>query len=126
MDGWDYKDQIEYLTEMMLVFKVQRLLYDNTRAEFENAYERGELPDGMEGVVFTAKNKFTMATNLDILLSERRIYFLKDDRQKRQILSVDSALQAPETDEGHGDAFFSICLAINGFCGLSNIKARTI
>ena len=37
---------------------------------------------------------------------------LKDDRQKQQILSVNNELKAPETPQGHGDAFFSIAMAL--------------
>jgi hypothetical protein len=53
-----------------------------------------------------------MATELDKAITNKQIELLDDDRQRRQILTVDCDLQAPETSEGHGDAFFSLCLAI--------------
>jgi len=37
---------------------------------------------------------------------------LVDSRQKGQILSVNNDLKAPETPLGHGDAFFSIAMAL--------------
>ncbi len=112
MDGWNYIDQLEYVRECIKFFKVARLDFDNTRAEFEGFYEAGELPEEMQGVSFNAKNKFTMAAEFDKLVTQKRIFLLEDERQKRQILSVDNDLNAITTREGHGDAFFSNCLAI--------------
>ena len=37
---------------------------------------------------------------------------IKDERQKQQILSVSNELKAPDTPLGHGDAFFSIAMAL--------------
>jgi hypothetical protein len=37
---------------------------------------------------------------------------IQDERQRQQILSVSNELKAPETPMGHGDAFFSISLAL--------------
>lgn len=112
MDGWNYVDQLEYVRQAIQFFKVARLDFDNTRAEFEGFYEAGELPEEMQGLVFNAKNKFTMAAEFDKLVAQKRIFLLNDDRQRRQILSVDNDLNAIATKEGHGDAFFSVCLAI--------------
>jgi hypothetical protein len=115
LDGWNYQDQIAYLRQAIDVFKIDRLLYDDTRAEFEASNEAGELPAEMAGMCFTAKSKFSMATELDKIITNKAIMLLGDDRQKRQILTVDSDLKAPETDEGHGDAFFSLCLAVQAW-----------
>ncbi len=112
MDGWNYIDQLEYVRDAIKYFKVARLDFDNTRAEFEGFYEAGELPEEMQGLVFNGKNKFTMAAEFDKLVAQKRIYLLNDDRQRRQILSVDNDLNAIATKDGHGDAFFSVCLAI--------------
>lgn len=112
MDGWNYCDQLEYVRGAIQFFKVARLDFDNTRAEFEGFYEAGELPEEMQGLVFNAKNKFTMAAEFDKLVAQKRIFLLNDDRQRRQILSVDNDLNAIATKDGHGDAFFSVCLAI--------------
>jgi len=112
MDGWDYIDQLAYIKEIIKNFRIARLEYDDTRAEFEGFREKGELPGGMCGLAFTAKNKFTMATDLDRLITQDKIVLLNDTRQRRQLLNVDNDLKAVETDEGHGDCFFSLCLAV--------------
>lgn len=114
-DGWNYTDQIDYLRQAIETFKIDKLLYDDTRAEFEECRERGELPAEMQGVVFTAKSKFTMATELDRVITNKGLALIKDPRQTRSILSVDCDLKAPETSEGHGDAFFSLCLAVSAW-----------
>lgn len=115
MDSWDYKDQIGYLKEAIRKFHIQKLFYDNTRAEFEECSERGDLPGEMEGISFTSKSKFTMATELDQMVTTNAIFLLPDERQRRQILSVDCDLNAPETSEGHGDSFYSLCLAVSAY-----------
>ena len=40
------------------------------------------------------------------------LHLLEDERQKQQILSVSNELKAPQTPLGHGDAFFSIGMAL--------------
>ncbi len=115
MDSWDYVRQVAYCRQAIKTFGIGRLEYDDTRAEFEGFREAGDLPAEMLGVEFTAKNKFTMATAFDRLITQNRIKLLNDPRQKRQLLNVDNDLRAVQTDEGHGDCFFSICLAIKAF-----------
>jgi hypothetical protein len=115
MDGWDYKDQLAYCEKCIENFQIDSLLYDNTRGEFEGFREQGILPDCMFPLVFSAKNKYSMATQLDTLITNGNIWFLKDERQKRQMLSVDNDLHAFETEDGHGDSFWSICLAVSAF-----------
>lgn len=112
MDAWDYIEQLAYIKEAIKIFRIARLEYDDTRAEFEGFREKGDLPGEMRGLAFTAKNKFTMATDLDKLITEDRIVLINDTRQRRQLLNVDNDLKAVETDEGHGDCFFSLCLAV--------------
>ena len=111
MDGWDYKDQLSYLEMAIKNFKIAKLLYDNTRAEFEGFAEEGRLPAEMEGVAFSSKNKFTMATDLDEIITRDELRLVDDPRQRRQLLLVDNDLNAMTTKEGHGDCFFSLCLA---------------
>lgn len=115
MDGWDYVDQLEYLRQAVKNFKIAKMLYDDTRAEFESFMEAGTLPSEMEGLCFTAKNKFSMATEVDSMITSKSIRFLPDKRQRRQILSVDNDLKAVATEEGHGDCFFSLCLAVRAY-----------
>lgn len=115
LDGWEYKDQIVFLRAAVKYFKMGKLLYDDTRAEFEYLKEAGNLPEEMEGVTFTAKSKYSMATEVDNMVTEKQIRFLQDARQKRQLLSVDNDLQAVQTAEGHGDCFFSLNLAVRAY-----------
>ena len=123
MDGWDYQDQIEYARQAIKAFQMDCLMYDNTRAEFECAFEKGELPGEMIGIPFTSKSKFSMATELDRVATSEILELLPDERQKRQILSVDCDLKAPETADGHGDAFFSLCLAVSAWANSKGIIA---
>ena len=95
--------------------RIDRLNYDDTRAEFEGFRERGELPDGMFGVAFTAKSKFKMAAEVDRFITGEKILLINDQRQKRQLLNVDNDLKAVQTSEGHGDCFFSLCLAVTAY-----------
>ena len=115
MDGWDYIDQIDYLKKAINHFKIDKLFYDNTRAEFESHAEAGSLPAEMEGISFTVKEKNTLATEMDIAITQHLLQLVVDDRQKKQILSVDCDLNAPQTKEGHGDAFMSVALAVKAW-----------
>ena len=119
MDGWDYVAQIEYCQTVIETFNINKLHYDDTRAEFEIKKELGQLPPQMEGVAFRLSTKFGMATELDTAITNKTIELLadtpEDDRQKRSIAAVDADLKAATTSEGHGDAFFSLCLAIDAW-----------
>lgn len=115
LDGWSYVDQLEYLREAIKKFSISQLCFDATRGEFESFDESGILPGEMLGVNFSLKQKFSMAAELDKFLTEKKIILLSEERLKRQLLSVDNNLQAPETGDGHGDCFWSICLAIEAY-----------
>lgn len=115
LDGWDYKDQLGYLRAAIKNFRIAKLIYDDTRAEFEYLKEAGSLPDEMDGLPFTAKNKYSMATEVDSMVTDRMIRFLGDPRQKRQMLNVDNDLKALQTAEGHGDCFYSLLLAVRAY-----------
>lgn len=117
MDGWDYTDQIDYVKTACEVFGIYSMRYDNTRGEFESMDERGELPACMEPVVFSHKSKHSMATDLDRALTAGDLELLNDPRQRNQVLIVTNDLKAPVTPEGHGDAFFSLCLAVKDYQG---------
>jgi len=115
MDGWNYVDQIEYIQEAIDAFNIQSINYDDTRAEFEGFSEQGDLPAEMSGVCFTLKSKFGMAASFEKFVTQDKIRLLSEKRQKSQILNVDNDLKAVQTPEGHGDSFFSICLAIKAY-----------
>lgn len=113
LDAVDYTEQLEIVKRIVKNYKLQRLHYDDTRAEMEGFKERGELPPEMEGINFTHKKKFEMAAQLEKEVRKQTIMLLSDERQKRQILNCDNDLKSMQTQEGHGDAFWSNALAIS-------------
>ena len=124
MDGWNYAGdgtfnpekptQVEYLLMAIDNFKIDRLFYDDTRAEFESLRERGILPGQCEPVVFSVKEKHSMAVEFDKSVTQKKIQLLDDHRQTEQILMVTNDLKALETPSGHGDSFWSIALTHKG------------
>ena len=108
LDGWNYSDQIEFLNEVAENFDLDRGYVDNTRGELE---DRG-LDHRWHSLSFTLKSKNNMAHIFEEYVHSGNLALLRDDRQKQQILSVNNELKAPETPMGHGDAFFSIGMAL--------------
>ncbi len=108
LEGWSYSDQIEYLNEVADNFDLNSGYVDNTRGELE---DRG-LDVRWRSMHFTRKSKNTMAQVFEKFAHEGILKLIKDERQKQQILSVSNELKAPDTPMGHGDAFFSIAMAL--------------
>ena len=108
LDGWNYSDQIEYLNEVADNFNLTSGYVDNTRGELE---DRG-LDTRWLAMNFTKKSKNTMASIFENFVHSGILKLIKDERQKQQILSVSNELKAPNTPMGHGDAFFSIAMAL--------------
>lgn len=113
MDGWQYNKQYKWLNDIIKLFNVSTLYYDNTRAEFEGFAEDGELDPAMVPVTLNTRNQTKMAANLDTLLSRGDITFINERRQQSQLLAVDNTLDALESDEGHGDSFWSNAMAVS-------------
>jgi hypothetical protein len=111
-DNWDYEAQVNHLVEIIRLFNISLLRYDNTRGEFEGFDEQGKLPRQMKPVVFGLRSKNSMAANLDSAVTGERVTFINDKRQLDQMLAVTSDLQAFESSEGHGDSFWSVCMAL--------------
>lgn len=112
-DGEDYKDQLEYIELAIDKLEIDRVYYDATRGEIEVVAEKGDLPKEFMGVNLGLKKKNALATEFDKKRTNKKIKLITDERQKRSIMSVLNDLKAIETPEGHGDAFFSICLSLN-------------
>tara|TARA_X000001388_G_scaffold18694_1_gene12030 strand:+ start:21125 stop:22774 length:1650 start_codon:yes stop_codon:yes gene_type:complete len=108
LDGWSYSDQIEYLNDIAKNFDLEKGYIDNTRGELE---DRG-LDPVWHAMHFTLKSKRTMAQIFEEYVSKSNLTLVQDSRQKEQIVSVSNELKAPETPMGHGDAFFSIAMAL--------------
>lgn len=117
LEGTDYTDQLDYCKEAIDTFELYELNYDSTRGEFEGFDERNEMPVEMTPVHFTSKARHSMATDLDKALTNRHVEFLPESRQRNQVLIVNNDLMAPETPEGHGDSFWSVCLALKDYEG---------
>tara|TARA_Y100000310_G_scaffold343179_1_gene449658 strand:- start:592 stop:2283 length:1692 start_codon:yes stop_codon:yes gene_type:complete len=108
LEGWSYSDQIEYLNSVVTNFKLTKGYIDNTRGELEDrGLNRAWLP-----LTFSQKSKMTMAQIFEQFVHDKRVKLLRDERQTQQILSVNNELKAPDTPMGHGDAFFSIAMAL--------------
>lgn len=112
-DRIDYNDQVAEIKELIELFEIDLVRYDNTRGELDVLAERKELPPEMKPVTFTRKAKTAMASAIDSAVTARRIEFINEQRQTEQILAVNSNLDAMETEAGHGDAFWSNGLAIS-------------
>ena len=108
LDGWDYSEQIEYLNEAAENFGLTKGYIDNTRGELE---DRG-LDRTWYPLSFTLKSKNNMAHIFEQYVHSGNLFLIRDTRQRQQILSVNNELKAPETPMGHGDAFFSIAMAL--------------
>jgi|TARA_R110000824_G_scaffold14552_5_gene61792 hypothetical protein len=108
LDGWSYSDQIVFLNEIADNYGLAMGYIDNTRGELE---DRG-LDARWHSMTFTRKSKNTMAQVFEQFVHSGNLKLLEDERQKQQILSVSNELKAPETPLGHGDAFFSISMAL--------------
>lgn len=113
MDRWDYTNQIELCKKAVNAFNIRELDYDNTRGEFEGFAERHELPRQMVPVTLNFQNKTKMAADFDQIVRNGQMEMVNDKRQLRQIVVVDNSLRAPETVDGHGDAFWSNALMLN-------------
>ena len=116
LDGWSFSDQIEYLNEVADKFNITKGYIDNTRGELE---DRG-LAKAWYPMHFTTKSKNTMAHIFEQYVHGGNLRLVKDERQRQQILSVNNELKAPVTPMGHGDAFFSIAMALQAAYETSN------
>lgn len=135
MDGWDYtngkdwkgKDpeevydtakptQIEYIRIAQKNLDIDEIYFDNTNQVWESFIEQGLLPKPTyKPIVFSAKTKNQFASCFGQEVKAGRIELINDPRQARQILAVTNDLDAAESEEGHGDSFWSNGMALWGF-----------
>lgn len=114
-DNWDYTKQVEFIKELEKFYLIDVIYYDATRGELESFKEQGLIDNYIwRPIVFSSRSKFQMAANLSKVVNNKTIQLLNSQRMIDSILSVNNDLQAPETDSGHGDAFWSVALALNG------------
>ena len=67
-----------------------------------------------------------MAQIFETAVHAGNLKLLQDERQKQQILSVNNDLKAPVTPMGHGDAFFSIGMALTAAYDANRYKIQNI
>lgn len=114
MDNWDYTKQVDHINALIEGLNIRRLYYDDTRGELESFAEQRVINKSIwMGVKFTQNEKFKMAGNFMLALKKGNLRLQNNDRMIRSILSVNSGLDAIETVDGHGDAFWSIALALS-------------
>ena len=111
-DRTDYTEQVEHLRAYDRLYGLAGFCYDDTRQELESFKEKQELPACATGVALTAKEQHELGARFGNRVRCQRIRLLPDPRQRRSLLSVDDNLDAPVTADGHGDAFWSVALAV--------------
>ncbi len=132
MDGWDYSKQVDFITGLIEFYSIDAINYDDTRSELESFREKRLIDSAIwKPIVFKVKSKFDMASNFSRLVNYKekevfkpQITLLNRQRQIDSILSVNNELQAVESDIGHGDAFWSIALAVYKEKGIYGYIAR--
>lgn len=112
LDGWDYSRQLSLIKSIVEDFSVDEGYFDATRGEFDTMTEQGEMPDALKPLIFKKKNKGAMASLFEKIVNRKNIELIDDHRQTDQILSVNNDLDAIETNQGHGDSFWSIAMAL--------------
>ena len=122
LDGWNYSEQIKFLNEVSQNFQLDKGYIDNTRGELE---DRG-LDQAWHPMSFTAKSKHTMSQIMEEYVHGGKLKLIKDERQTQQIISVNNDLKAPVTPMGHGDAFFSIAMAVQAAWETTVFKYETL
>lgn len=113
-DNMEYIVQANYINDMVKQLNISHVYYDNTRGEFEGFVEQGILNKSIwKPVKLSTTEKFSLAANFEKIVKDKKIEFINDPRQLNSILAVNNDLEALETTEGHGDAFFSISMALS-------------
>lgn len=113
-DGVEYIKQAMFINDLIKNWKIDRVYFDNTRGEFEGFLEQGIIMKNLwKPVRFGTQEKYTMAANSEKMVKDKKVSLVNDDRQTKSILAVNNDLDALETAEGHGDAFWSIALALS-------------
>lgn len=114
MDNWDYTKQVAHINMLISDFKIKRIYYDDTRSELESFAEQGIIRRGLwMPVKFTQSEKYKLASNFGDLVNKGTLRLQNNQRMLRSILSVNNSLEAMETVDGHGDAFWSIAMALS-------------
>lgn len=121
--SWDtYIEQINYINLWCEKLGITKGFFDNTRTEWEGFIEMGMIPKELEGIVLTTKTKHQIASELEKMILERKIKLIDDNEMINSILMVQNDLKTIEVAGHHGDAFFSIALAVHAYMKTSTTK----
>ena len=113
MDRWDYTKQVRHVQGLIDFYVIDEVRYDNTRGELEPFVEQNLIsPRIWRPIIFGTKSKFQMASNFSKNVNNQTVHLLNDQRMIDSILSVNNDLDAPQTEIGHGDAFWSVAMAL--------------
>ena len=120
MDNWDYSKQVDLINDLIEFHGIDKISYDDTRSELEGFRERKIIdPKIWKPIVFTSKSKYAMASNFSRLVNNKKdgepaplITLLNNQRMVDSILALSDELKAAGSAMGHGDAFWSIGLAL--------------
>jgi len=109
--------QLKYLKDAVEYFRINKIIFDNTRGEFETILERNELPV-LEPKSINHYNKTSMAVEIESRLGTEKLQLLNDQRQQIQLSNIQSNLSCISTSSGHGEPLTSIglvCLYVSKF-----------
>lgn len=120
----DYYKQINYLNQACEHFKVDLGYYDNTRGEFEGFAEQGKIHRSQKPMNMTTKSQGAMASSLENWVGNTKLRLVNNPRTINQILAVNGELDALETEEGHGDSFWSVAMACMAYDDLQRKKGK--
>ena len=101
--------QIKYLKDAIKYFNIQKIIFDNTRGEFQLLLEQNIIPE-LVPISFNRSNKMSMLVEMDNRLGTEKLKLLPEERQKSQILALQHDGSAISSSQGHADAAFSIAL----------------
>lgn len=105
--------QLNKVNELCNSFSVSKGMFDYTREELKTSLEQGKVDSRLIPFKFSEKSKNTIAQDFDKEVTAKNIQFIDDRRQINQMLVVDNNLVALESQEGHGDSFWSIAMAVH-------------
>jgi len=117
--------QLKYLKDAVKYFNIQKIIFDNTRGEFETILERNVLPQ-LEPVSIGQRNKVSMAVEIENRLGTDKLKLLPEERQKSQLLSIQGDLSCIATSQGHGEPLTSIGLVCLHVAKFRKAQSQTI
>lgn len=127
MDGKNYSYQIGYWKDKFQTLQVDLAFFDNTRGEFEHAYENDLLPALFRPYSLNnPRARYIIAAVLEKRVGNQTIHFKANDKNYRQLAGVNVNLKAPETSEGHSDNFWATAMACYAASKIESVKKEII